>query len=95
MDWVLVVAVTWLFLLVLAVAILRTAAQADRDAERRRRDSRPRRAGSETRRRAARAAVIVAAVPLAGATVGASDSDAAGCKTAAAASLIGQPPGWS
>ena len=91
MGWILVVAVAWLFLLVLAVAILRSAAEADRAAERRRREPRPRPATSERRRRAARAAVIVVAVPLAGATLGARDADAVGCKTARAASQMSAP----
>jgi len=91
MGWILVVAVAWLFLLVLAVAILRSAAEADRAAERRRQEPRPRPATSERRRRAARAAVIVVAVPLAGATLGARDADAVGCKTARAASQMPAP----
>ena len=82
MGSILVLAVTWLFLLVLAVAILRSAGQADRAAEDRRRD---------TRRRAARAAVIVAAFPLAGTAVATPDADAAGCKTARAAAQMPAP----
>ena len=84
-------ATTWLFLLVLAVAILRTAGEADREAERRRREAHPRRAGAENRRRAARAAVIVAAMPLAGASVTAPDADAASCKTSRAAAQMSAP----
>jgi uncharacterized protein YkwD len=92
MAWILVVAVTWLFLLVLAVAILRTAAQADRDAERRRRESRPppRRAGTR-RRQAAKTTLVVVALPFAGGSAGAPDADAANCNTARAAARMAAP----
>lgn len=60
---ILVIAVAWLTLAALALAMLRSAALADRAADRHRRE-----------RRAARAALLIAAVPLAGA--GAPDADA-------------------
>ena len=84
MGTVLLVGAIWLFLLALALGILRTAGLAERDAERRlqerRRESRPRRRPAEAGRRAARIGVVVAALPLA-ASAGASDADAASCKT--------------
>jgi uncharacterized protein YkwD len=79
---ILVVAATWLFLLILAVAILRTAALADRAAERRLRDARSQRASAETRRRATRAALIIAALPMAGAAINPPDADAQACQRA-------------
>jgi uncharacterized protein YkwD len=86
MGTVLVVAVIWLFLLVLGLALLRTAGQAERDAERRLRERserpRPKRRPAEAGRRAARVGVLVAALPLAGASVGTRDADAAACKGA-------------
>ena len=93
MGSVLVLAVVvWLFLLVLAVAILRTAAMADRDAERRRRESRPPRKRARTRRRqAAKTAMVVVALPLAGGSTGAPDADAAACNTARAAARMTAP----
>ena len=63
---ILVIAVAWLILVALALAILRSAALADRAAER--------------QRRVARAALILAAVPIAAA--GAPDADAQGCANA-------------
>ena len=84
--------VVWLFLLVLAVAILRTAAMADRDAERRQRESRPQPQRTGTRRRqAAKTALVVVALPLAGGSAGAPDADAAGCNTARAAARMAAP----
>jgi uncharacterized protein YkwD len=82
---ILLVGAVWLFLLALALGILRTAGRAERDAERhlqerRRRESRPRRRPAEAGRRAARIGVVVAALPLA-ASAGAPDADAASCKT--------------
>ena len=69
---ILMIAVAWLILVVLALAVFRSAALADRAADRQRRA-----------RRSARAAVILAAVPLVGA--GAPDADAQGCANAHAA----------
>ena len=84
--------VVWLFLLVLAVAILRTAATADRDAERRQHESRPQPQRTGTRRRqAAKTALVVVALPLAGGSVGAPDADASGCNTARAAARMPAP----
>ena len=83
MGTVLLVGAIWLFLVALALGILRTAGRAERDAERRlqeRRESRPRRRPAEAGRRVARIGVVVAALPLA-ASAGAPDADAASCKT--------------
>ena len=80
-----VVALTlvWAFLLVLALAILRSAGMAERDAERRIQEARSRRAAPEQRRRkAVTTAVVVAALPLAGASVGVDDADAQSCRGA-------------
>ena len=63
---ILVIAVAWLILVALALAIFRSAALADRAAER--------------QHRVARAALILAAVPIAAA--GAPDADAQGCANA-------------
>jgi len=65
---ILVIAVAWLTLAALALAMLRSAALADRAADRQR------------RQRGARAALLIAAIPLAGA--GAPDADAQGCADA-------------
>jgi len=65
---ILLVGAIWLFLVALALGILRTAGRAERDAERRlqaRRESRPRRRPAACLRRAARIGVVVAALPLA------------------------------
>jgi uncharacterized protein YkwD len=78
---VLVIAVMWLFLLVMAVAILRTAARADRAAERGRSEERPRRPASDARR-VARTVLTVAALPLAAAAASTPDADAQGCRGA-------------
>jgi uncharacterized protein YkwD len=75
-DVILVIAVVWLFLLVLALAILRTAGLADRAAERRLRELQARRVSPESRRRARTAVLMVAALPLAGAAAGAGAPDA-------------------
>jgi uncharacterized protein YkwD len=76
----------WAFLLVLALAILRTAAMAERNAERRLREARPRHAAREQRRRKAMTtAVMVAALPFAGASVGVDDADAQSCRGARSA----------
>jgi uncharacterized protein YkwD len=94
MGTVLIVAAVWLFLVVLAIGILRTAGTAERDAERRlreRRVSRPRSSPAATARRAGRAAVVVAAVPLAGAAVGARAADAAICQSARDGSQLTAP----
>ena len=80
MSVILVIAVTWLFLLVLAVAILRTAARAERDAERRLREPTPARHASDARR-ATTATLVVVALPLAGAAVAPADAGAQSCKT--------------
>jgi uncharacterized protein YkwD len=86
LDVILVIAVTWLFLLLLALAILRTAGMAERDAERRRREARDRPPATERRRgKAVTTAVIVAALPLAGGSVGADDADAQSCRGARSA----------
>jgi uncharacterized protein YkwD len=85
-DTILVAAAIWLFLVVLGLAILRSAGQADRDAERRLRERsqrpRPKRRPAEAGRRAARVGVLVAALPLAGMSVGTRDADAAACRGA-------------
>jgi uncharacterized protein YkwD len=94
MGTILLVGAIWLFLLVLALGILRTAGRAERDAERqlqeRRRDSRPRRRPAEAGRRAARIGVVVAALPLA-ASAGAPDADAASCKTGRGGAPLAAP----
>jgi uncharacterized protein YkwD len=80
-----VVALTlvWAFLLVLALAILRSVGTAERDAERRLKEARPReRAPEQRRRKAVTTAMIVAALPLAGASVGVDDADAQSCRGA-------------
>jgi uncharacterized protein YkwD len=84
MGTILLVGAIWLFLLALALGILRTAGRAERDAEwrlqQRRRETRARRRPAEAGRRAARIGVVVAALPLAASA--APDADAASCKTA-------------
>ena len=80
-----VVALTllWAFLLVLALALLRSAGMAERNAERRLQEARRRRAAPEQRRRkAVTTALMVAALPLAGASVGVDDADAQSCRGA-------------
>jgi uncharacterized protein YkwD len=91
MGTILVVAATWLFLLVLAVSIFRTAALADRAAERRLREPRPSRPVADVRRRAARTVLMVAALPLAGTAVGVQDADAQTCKTARSGARLSAP----
>ena len=92
MDVILVVAVTWLFLLVLALAILRAAGNADRAVEQRiRTERRPRRRAAAASRRAARTALTIAAVPLAGAAVAPPDADAQGCAGARSAPRANAP----
>jgi uncharacterized protein YkwD len=74
---------TWAFLLVLALALLRSAGTAERDAERRLQEARPRdHAPEQRRRKAVTTAVMVAALPLAGASVGVDDADAGSCRGA-------------
>jgi uncharacterized protein YkwD len=78
---ILVIAVTWLFLLVLALAILRTAGNAERDAERRLRaaeEPEPRRRAADAPRKVAHTALILV-LPLAGLAAGAPDADARSC----------------
>ena len=78
MDVVLVVALVWLFLLLVALAILRTAGRADREAERRLREEAQRtaRTRADARRRARTTAVMVLALPLAAAAAGSGAPDA-------------------
>ena len=86
MDVILVIAVTWLFLLVLALAILRRAGLADRAAERRLHEAqRATRARERRRRKTVTTAVMVAALPLAGSSVAADDADAQTCPGARSA----------
>jgi len=84
-----VVALTllWAFLLVLALALLRSAGMAERNAERRLQEARPRDRAPEQRRRrkAVTTAVMVAALPFAGASVGVDDADAHSCRGARSA----------
>jgi len=88
-DLVVLIGVAWLFLLLLVLAMLRTAALADRTAERRLRDARAPRAESDARRHARTAAVVmVTAMPLAGAAAGtgAAEASAQGSRCAYARS---------
>jgi uncharacterized protein YkwD len=90
---ILAIALAWLFLLVLAVAILRTAGMAERAAEQRLRESRApryRRVGSE-RRKTVTTAVVAAALPLAGAAAAAPDADAQSCRGARSAPAANSP----
>jgi uncharacterized protein YkwD len=84
---ILTIALAWLFLVVLAVAILRTAGTAERAAEQRLRESRaPRfRRVSDERRKSVTTAVVAAALPLAGGAVAATDADAQSCRGARSA----------
>ena len=91
MNVILVIAVTWLFLLVLALALLRSAGRAEREAEQRLREARTRPPATERRRRAMTGAVIIAALPLAGAAVGADDADAQSCRGARSAPPASAP----
>ena len=78
----LAIAIAWLFLLVLALAILRTAGRAERDAEERlRREPGYRKVEEERerRRRSVPTAVVLVALPLAGSAAIAADADAHGC----------------
>jgi len=84
-DVILVIAVTWLFFLVLAVALLRSAGRAEREAELRLREARTRPPATERRRRTMTTVVVIAALPFAGATVGADDADAQSCRGARSA----------
>lgn len=88
---ILVIAATWLFLLVLALAILRTAGMAERAAERRLNEARAPRPASERRRRTVTTAVVAAALPFAGAAAAASDADAQTCRGARSAPTAGAP----
>ena len=85
MDVILVIAVTWLFFLVLALALLRSAGTAEREAEERLRAAHTRPPAAERRRRAMTTAVMVAALPLAGATIGADAADGQSCRGARSA----------
>jgi uncharacterized protein YkwD len=84
---ILVVAVSWLCLLTLAVAILRTAGRAERAAEQRLRETRPRfrRAAPGERHRTLTSTFVAVALPLAGAGVAAPDAEAQGCRGARSA----------
>jgi uncharacterized protein YkwD len=86
-----VIAATWLFLLVLALAILRTAGMAERDAEARLNAARTRPPTPERRRKAVTTAVLAAALPIAGAGVGAPDADAQTCRGARSAPRANAP----
>ena len=88
---ILAIAIAWLFLLVLALAILRTAGRAERDAEERLRARRYREVPSDHRRRTFPTAVVVAALPLGGAAVVAADADAQTCHGALHAPAAGAP----
>jgi uncharacterized protein YkwD len=86
---ILVIAVTWLFLLVLAVAILRTAAQAERAAKRRLSEPSPRSPASEAGHRASEAgrrtattALVVVALPFAGGAMAPDSASAQSCAKA-------------
>jgi uncharacterized protein YkwD len=92
---IVLVAAAWLFLLVLALAVLRTAGKAERAAEARlRRPPEPDRSDrSDALRRARGAVLMVAAVPLAAAALDATSSDAraqgsAACAGAAPAATL-------
>jgi len=74
MNVILEVALVWLILVGCVLSLLRAAALGDRAAEPRRGERRP---VAETRRRAGRVALVVAALPLAG--VNAPDASARGC----------------
>ena len=97
MSVVLVIAVVWLFLLALAVAILRSAAMAERAAEERLRAARPSsprpRRTPATRRRTVTTAVTVVALPLAGGAIAAADASAQVCSSKARAAQMSAPSG--
>ena len=84
MDVILVIAVTWLFLLLLAFAILRTAGRAERAAEQAALAPRAPRRATEHRNHVTTAVVVAAALPFAGAGVAAPDADAQSCRGARA-----------
>ena len=88
MSVIVVIAVVWLFLLVLALAILRTAGQAERAAEEQhRRDERADRPARERGRHShtVTSAVIAVALPFAGGAVVVADADAQACRGARSA----------
>jgi uncharacterized protein YkwD len=86
---VLAIAVAWLFLLLLALAILRTAGAAERAAEQRLRETRDgphfRRTSGEHSRRTVPIAVVTAGLTLAGLALLADDADAQSCRGARSA----------
>ena len=88
---ILAIALAWLFLFVLALAILRAAGNAERAAEARLRAARSRQVAAERRRRTVPTAVVIAALPLAGSAVLAADADAQSCRGARSAPAAGAP----
>jgi uncharacterized protein YkwD len=88
---ILAIALAWLFLLVLALAILRAAGSAERAAEERLRAPRYRRVPNERARKSVTTAVMLAALPLAGSAAVAPDADAQSCRGARSASGLSAP----
>jgi len=91
LDVLVVIGLTWLFLLLLGLAMLRASARAERAAEQRLREQRTARPASERRHRVTTTAVVLATLPFAGAGAAAPDAAAQSCRGARSAPRSSAP----